>query len=1583
MPGPGLLRYMSRDAESFRAAAAALDVVAVQSAGPGSIRWGKPAGVIAPLWEETGPPFLAPDSRPILDGPAAEFRSVWDLWCRAEDLTGVVRRVVAQFPAGEASKFKAHATVLLAWLDTLASDDRRRHAVKGALAQVPWVPATKGNESKLALPGDVVLHASSAILRRRFLVPIVALPKSLADLGLSFRQLQPSAQTLEAIADALVEAGAKADAQDVLALYRLVRDWAKEDEALATCWRAAARAKNVYRLFRSPERLVPGDRLFLGSKEDGDVGEVLFALRFGSTAASPVGVYKALGVPESPTRLQVLLALGTGPLVPKHHERLVELLDKCGDESFGPEEIEAAKKVRVRSCAGSFESVERCYLDEDLDREDRVAKEGAARVIARRSRSTARLLEILEAQAPGAVRRLEAVATPQVIPGPAVTLSGPTRDFFAPWLDVLRLLNDEHSRLAAELATLTGRPSDAGYQLEVVAHIGLRFAIGPDVVESHAKWSGPDTFRDGKRVLVAGAALERAGAKSGDATTLVDREIAGRMAAAVEAPTGLDSDLTRRDRLAARIVAELERPGPVLAKLAGTWRASQIERFHTHSVHGEFEARYRQWKDTSQKSARAQELERELLRIVEAEAVKERAETIRGYGYDPESVFGELVQNAEDARRQWDDLGMMREGPPLVSFRYRREPEGPPEAGRVTLTVEHFGRTFNLWRTGAKAIDAFRNDVEGLLRDKGSFKPLAPAEGASRPVGKFGLGFKSVYLICDRPRVHSGQWHFAIEACCIPVQLAAPNDLPQGATRFVLPLREPDSAVEDPRGEKLRNLVPFLREIEELRLTSSRGQDTVLEVRAEVLCEENGTRTELVRIVRTGGQPEATVDLLRVRDAGQGGEAQLGIHIDGDGDPAPWKTAFQRDVYSILPLRHALACGVACSHRFCVQAGRTHLIDPEANRHLHGEIAKLLRAVPSALRALAERRKKPLGEVLARFWAMWRWDRGDEEVRDLGTALARELTQLARTTPVAPTLDPRTCVALDGRLLFRVRLPGELVEKLMADAKVTFAPPGRKAQPLQRMTVLQPGALDAYERATARAAPGDRAGEQPWVEVDWADLGKALRGTDRLAANPELLSAIAAGLENRDLSKARLDEIHEWLGTCLVLVAGARAARDVPRNLVAFSFPNSRHLPLGRLRRLSERYDARSVGLLRKVGLRAAPGAGDLERLLGSALSHDECKGLVRYLAAGHWKDRGIYDLGARWRIQSWFVGPRGDRMTIARAFQAHLLDDVPELQDDPTLQAWFGVETGVAAPPPLPAPPPRPLDPGAILERIHEWWGKTRASAIDDYEGATYPDRRRPDVDRLREGDVERDTAVRRDWMTLFLLGAFHRMGRTRPEQHRNFIETCERQGWMDIFVNPDLRADDWMGILERYLDERDDRLDYHQWVSYFVTIYQFARWLPQYAEIFRGAERVREAVAIDQFLVPRRSALYDRSDVGDAPPLERTLGLGACFVFRELVRFGALRSERIHGLCYVPRGAVRRLLEAMQCPALPAAAAATHQVHKFLRQHLGERATFQSDFDLPFFMLAYRPRYKAQLDILFDGSAPLGDGSDWDEDL
>jgi hypothetical protein len=160
--------------------------------------------------------------------------------------------------------------------------------------------------------------------------------------------------------------------------------------------------------------------------------------------------------------------------------------------------------------------------------------------------------------------------------------------------------------------------------------------------------------------------------------------------------------------------------------------------------------------------------------------------------YDDRTHFiFELLQNAEDAlakRGRWSGKR---------SVRFRLDPS--------VLRVSHFGKPFD------------EADVRGICGIAESTKDLTA-------IGRFGIGFKSVYAFTDRPEVYSGDESFAIESFVWPAAVPpAPRDA--GETLVLLPLRDGKDGAEIESG--LRRLgagsLLFLQAIDEIEWSAEGG----------------------------------------------------------------------------------------------------------------------------------------------------------------------------------------------------------------------------------------------------------------------------------------------------------------------------------------------------------------------------------------------------------------------------------------------------------------------------------------------------------------------------------------------------------------------------------------------------------------------------------------------------------------------------------------------------------------------------------------------------------------------------------------
>jgi hypothetical protein len=158
----------------------------------------------------------------------------------------------------------------------------------------------------------------------------------------------------------------------------------------------------------------------------------------------------------------------------------------------------------------------------------------------------------------------------------------------------------------------------------------------------------------------------------------------------------------------------------------------------------------------------------------------------------------ELLQNAEDAlarrRRGW-------QGSRAVTFALERG----------LLRVSHYGEPFN------------EADVRGICGIGESTKDFTA-------IGRFGIGFKSVYAFTERPEIHSGPEDFAIEKFVWPV--AVPRLKREADETIILvPLKHTEDAAHNEIAAGLERLgtstLLFLRNIEEINWTVRGGRSGV------------------------------------------------------------------------------------------------------------------------------------------------------------------------------------------------------------------------------------------------------------------------------------------------------------------------------------------------------------------------------------------------------------------------------------------------------------------------------------------------------------------------------------------------------------------------------------------------------------------------------------------------------------------------------------------------------------------------------------------------------------------------------------
>jgi hypothetical protein len=236
--------------------------------------------------------------------------------------------------------------------------------------------------------------------------------------------------------------------------------------------------------------------------------------------------------------------------------------------------------------------------------------------------------------------------------------------------------------------------------------------------------------------------------------------------------------------------------------------------------------------------------------------------------YDDRTHFiFELLQNAEDAlarRGGW-------RGSRSVRF----------ELSATALRVSHFGQPFD------------DDDVRGICGIADSTKDLTR-------IGRFGIGFKSVYAFTDRPEVHSGDEHFAIDNYVWPTSVP-PIARQSEETVFIIPLRPDDHTAHNELALSLQRLgartLLFLRQVKEISWKVDGGPTGTYRRRVQKTVDEGVRRLELTG--EATDAPKANESWLLFAREARAVDGSLAGHVELAFSLAPQTGP---DTYSIRPV---------------------------------------------------------------------------------------------------------------------------------------------------------------------------------------------------------------------------------------------------------------------------------------------------------------------------------------------------------------------------------------------------------------------------------------------------------------------------------------------------------------------------------------------------------------------------------------------------------------------------------------------------------------------------------------------------------
>ena len=937
-------------------------------------------------------------------------------------------------------------------------------------------------------------------------------------------------------------------------------------------------------------------------------------------------------------------------------------------------------------------------------------------------------------------------------------------------------------------------------------------------------------------------------------------------------------------------------------------------------------------------------------------AVEELAELVAGEGdiqcvildgireriaynqYELSSIPFELFQNADDAVTEFQHM-QVAEG---------RAPFDASTIGRFVfeqtdsvMRFLHWGRPVNFTGRSGSARSEFGSDLERMLMLGATAK-----SDAEEVTGKFGLGFKSVLLATDSPRVWSGDLSFKVVGGCLPERWTPSPPTResqvrhQGAVRAlrttVVELALPDKTKRSETGDRftaLAGLLPvFARQIRKVIV------DNEVHHWSPKAILEGDCRVS-VGMCRLPAHSGFVTSRILVFESALG-SAVLRLGLDGvvtfersERHPVPaiWVTA---------PTRGVPAHGLVLNAPFQIDTGRANLASGRAawcNIEQAKKLAQavsfgvvgLLRQSCDAWTACAGDLGCTAAQSAASFWAsFWR---------------AVDLSDLADDPAEDSRLLHEFSLALFKAVLGRTgEMPNGLTGSDAAFVKVKAL---RLSIDLDRMRAVLPEVAKwptfqrNYPNSTWCSAE-----VAAWLKCAGHDEDLALQPLDRAALfsllrdtciAPDDFKHIAAVIDRwpagpmedhgwrTAFGQAQLfSEDGAWHMSSSLLRSGMSGA-DL---IVMFAPPGAR---------LSGEYAA--VPTAWSTVLPYLPSASlDPGAVAGWILS---AQGLDAQWAAARWILENLY-------VQS-YQSAQTIRSMLSRRHTGGWLFELtieskPLAKLDPSertiLLTWLGLEVtdGNGEEGELTVFPD--------LQAIHAWWMTEQHGRLANYDKHIWP----AHADRKA---LSKDPTNRQAWMTVFSLGLMRRIGRATDAQNKGFLEYLHSRGWWATIceASPDLNAEGWMGILREYGDIQEDSTLFEQWMDLFPRLYRIARWLDVYVHIFSTID-LREPDQTRSLLSPGADASLSGSGI-DAPTLRGMLRLGQHLIIRELLRAGLLNGPVATTLAFMPTESLCDMMEDMghNRPAT------SQEIYQTLVDELGEDAAhFDGAYDIPLQLVA-----------------------------
>lgn len=1459
--------------------------------------WTIPENALTPDIAKLNPPLISETELPSNEVPD-KITTLYSKICGINSFPLVFSQILCRLAS---SINTTKISEVYKWLSNLLNEKMiSSDELVDCLKTNNWVLAYKGGKEDYLEPKEVLICDASSILKHHFYVPVLPIPDNLIKLDIGFqRSLPETPDDLRGVCQAILESGI-ADEDSYIALYKMIAKLITDDE-LMEIWLEKASNNPLILTFREKKGFSSIYGLFIGNDEyNDDLSSNLLCLKKTEPPKIVENLYSKLGVETLPSISHLNFAISEFDEYgdSKEYRRLVELITKFIDTDISEASMNPGR-LKVKTLAGTYDEISKCYNASMLINSGSVV-EGQESLIDTNDASTRKLVDWIHKIEPYYPKELQSYSDYSIQSQDDPNLLQQYEAVLDAWVQLLYDLNRGDSLLIEKLNEQSIEIEPVEIRIKTAGYIEIKASTGNTKISftsNDQNWFCSSERGSGVIMIKPSPTIDY---------QLIDSAITKELLFQL----GIDTTKDEYNIAISILQDYLERPSSTLRKISKDKKDSLLVLYKNEVADPEFNEKYSTYVNSSKRIQ--QTLIDQLIGIASENYINERRKTILGHGYDKNSIVTELLQNAEDAYKQAKLLGMEIPEVPYFSILVSEHSE------IKQISVEYQGRPFNYYKHHGKADKSFKQDIEGLLRSSGSFKPHANkgADPSNAAIGKFGLGFKCVYLITDSPVIHSGHWHFKINHTCIPEEIAPPENWSPKKTRIELPINVYD-LTNDIDVDSIWKLLPFLHHISKIEV---------------VINEESRLITRIEKAVQTRNDMLITSNEISIDDSSicrfikiSRQHAQLALLLDEADKPLRWLSEFSNDCYSYLPLASRLDFGVAVSNQFSIQSGRTHLLKDEENTSHSAEIKQLILPL---LEYLVSRYADNVG-FWKGFWEVFKCDSSGPETERIKRDIADSLTSSMKHLPIIPTItslvritDCNQLFYFSDEVLSSVR---EVILKSGISLNGAMIAPGNTAD-IETITRL---------RAILKLAGQDD--DSLFVRIDVDTLVDEFKEHPILAETPSILNIIA---EERNRNHWHFHT--GWLSDCEVLIDGDEGF-DLPANLYKPSITDLAYLPINKMQMISSHYNEEAIELLSDYGLKTQPDEPELIDWISSReLLLDQCIDLIRYLHIGNrYTDYfGIIEvIQGEWiPFDGSFITPKtlSDQESC---FESLIADSVYcswlGILREPQQEQAFVYES-------------KQIDTEAVLTKISKWWIKESKRKITEYNKIAYPD----GLGLKNIGDQEESVECKSDWLKLLLLGSLHTMGRAKIEQHREYLSTCIKSGMFNMGLSHKEREDRWLNSMLEIIDSPNDNQQYYHWIGFTgVRFFQFNRWLDDYISVFQDINKHKKSMPLETLMKPRSNPSYSGTGI-EPPSVTRALGaVGIHFVLRELVRHEVIRNEVIFSQCFVPSQKIKEMFKYLSNGV---DFESSEDIMAFLTENMpGMDATFGKCFDIPFQMI------------------------------